>query len=303
MLSHRSLFHPVHHSMLSLFFNFHTSLFISGTVRAVGVYPLNMLAKTKDISFGRNPPGIWRNIKPAAGPDGSRGTSYEFFGRANSFITFPNRGKLDTRKSITILAWIYHQGKAGPIFNYNPRAWGVHFWMVAPGTLFVRFTRRGTRDFTTALLSRSVKPNTWQYVGTTYDQSSGVAKLYVNGRTVARKKIGRIQLATNYPARMGARIGDGRYFRGRISCLQVYSVALSANQIAARDRRCFVPGTFQDFFITTFTSCSMIFWELASCLHSISNTNTNLLASAFFVINCILIQIHCCFDSCPEVVR
>ena len=59
---------------------------------------------------------------------------------------------------------------------------------------------------------------------------------------VARKRIGRIRLATNYPVRMGVRVGDGRYFRGRISCLQVYDVALNTRQIAGRAKRCFVPG-------------------------------------------------------------
>ena len=188
------------------------------------------------------------NIRPAPGPDGRRGTSYEFLGRRNSFIQFPNLGKIDTKKSITILAWVYHQGRAGPIFNYHPSAWGVHFWMVGPRALFVRFTKRRTKDFTAALMSRTVKPSHWQYVGASYDHSTGMAKLFVGGRLVSRKRIGRIRLATNYPARMGVRIGDGRYFRGRISCLQVYSAPLNARQIAARAKRCFVPGKLLFFF-------------------------------------------------------
>lgn len=208
----------------------------------MAVYPLNVRTKSRDISFSRNVPGIMSNVRPAPGPDGRRGTSYEFLGRRNSFIHYPNNGRLDTRNSITILAWIYHQGRTGPIFNYHPKAWGVHLWMVGPRTLFVRFTKRGNRDFTPALVSKTVKRSRWQYVGATYDQSTGIAKLFVSGRRVARRHIGRIRLATNYPARMGVRVGDGRYFRGRISCLQVYNVALSARQIAARAKRCFVPG-------------------------------------------------------------
>lgn len=182
------------------------------------------------------------NVRPAPGPDGRRGTSYEFLGQRNSFIQFANNGRLDTGKSITILAWVYHQGRAGPIFNYHPKAWGVHLWMVGRRTLFVRFTKRRTRDFTAALASKTVKQSRWQYVGATYDKSTGTAKLFVSGRLVAKKRIGRIRLATNYPARMGVRVGDGRYFRGRISCLQVYNVALNARQITARAKRCFVPG-------------------------------------------------------------
>ena len=69
-----------------------------------------------------------------------------------------------------------------------------------------------------------------------------MAKLFVNGRFTARKFIGRIRLATNYPVRMGARIGDRRYFRGRISCMQVYNGALSRSQVISKKRKCFRRG-------------------------------------------------------------
>ena len=97
-----------------------------GTLRARGVYPLNALVKGRDISFSRNPAGYLRGVRPAPGPDGYRGTSYAFRGNRNSFIQLPNNGKLDTRRDITILAQIFHSGRAGPIVNYNTRAWGVH---------------------------------------------------------------------------------------------------------------------------------------------------------------------------------
>ena len=175
-------------------------------------------------------------------PTACRGTATTFYGRSNSYIQFPNRGRLDTRLSITLLAWIKHQGRGGPIFNYMPNGWGVHFWMVAPRTLFARFTRRRGRRFTRAVSSRTVRYRTWEYVGATYDYRSGIAKLFVRNRFVASRRIGRIRLATNYPVRMGARVGDGRYFRGSISCMQVYKKALTAGQIIARRTRCFKRG-------------------------------------------------------------
>lgn len=178
-------------------------------------------------------------MRPVQGPDGTRDGAYQFYGRSNSYILFPNRGGLDTKYSISLLAWIYHQGRAGPIFNYMPNGWGVHFWMVSPRTLFVRFTRRGRRSSTHALISRTVTPWRWQFVGATYDGRSGVAKLFVNGRFTVTRYIGRIRLATNYPVRMGARIGDRRYFKGRISCMQVYNGALTRSQINSKKRKCF----------------------------------------------------------------
>ena len=210
--------------------------------RAVAIFPLNGRTKGKDISSRRNWAGRLGYVRTAPGPDGTRDGSYQFYGRSNSYILFPNGGSLDTKRSITLLAWIYHTGRAGPIFNYMPNGWGVHFWMISPRTLFVRFTRRRGRRFTTAVVSRTVRPGRWQFVGATYNGRTGQAKLFVNGRFTARKYIGRIRLATNYPVRMGARIGDRRYFRGRISCMQVYNGALSRRQILSKKRRCFRRG-------------------------------------------------------------
>ena len=220
--------------------------YLSHSVRAVAIYPLNGGVKGRDISLSRNPTAILSNVRPAQGPDGTPDGSYQFFGKSNSFIQFPNRGKLDTRRSITLMAWIYHQGGAGPIFNYMPNGWGVHFWMILPQTLFARFTHRSTRRFTKAVISRRVLAKRWQLVAATYDGRSGRAKLFVQNRFVTQKYIGRIRLATNYPVRMGARLGDSRYFHGRISCMQVYPMALTRRQILARKTRCFRKGKTND---------------------------------------------------------
>lgn len=218
-------------------------------MRAVGLYPLNALVKARDISISRNPSGRLRHVRPAPGPDGYRGTAYQFYGNRNSYIDLPNRGKLDTKRSITILAQIFHSGRHGPIVHYNKKHWGVHLWMIKPRTLYVHFTKRRNRGATASLLSATVQPNRWQYVGTTYDYKTGVAKLYVNGRVVARKRIGRFKLATNYPIRVGSKIGDGRHFKGRISCIQIYNRALTARQIAARAKRCFMKSELSFYFI------------------------------------------------------
>lgn len=195
------------------------------------------------MSLYRNRPGIPVGVRLAPGPDGKPRGSYEFYGRRNSYIYFPNNGRIDTKTSITILAWIYHTGHSGPIFHYLPNGWGVHFWMVGRRTIFARLMKRGRRPISSKYISSSrITPYKWQYVGMTYDFRTGVAKLYLNSRVIAQKRIGRFRIATNYPVRMGVKIGDRRYFRGRISCVQVYDVALNANQIARRKRRCFRKG-------------------------------------------------------------
>ena len=114
--------------------------------------------------------------------------------------------------------------------------------MVSPTTLFVRFTRRRGRKSTPAVTSKRLLPRQWQYVGATYDYYKGIAKLFINRRFVASKRIGRIRLATNYPVRMGVRVGVKSYFKGRISCMQVFDRPLTTSQMLRRKKRCFARG-------------------------------------------------------------
>lgn len=209
--------------------------------RVVAIYPLDEQNKGRDVSGHRNPNGRLFGVRVGPGPDGWPNTATEFIGSKNSYIEFPNRGKLDTRISITVLAWVLHLGHSGPIFNYNrgPR-WGVHLWMTRPRQFFARFVKRDGR-FTTPLVTHggNVRFKAWNYLGATYDGNTGMATLWVNNRPVVRTNIGRLRLATNRPVRMGAKVGDRRYFRGRVSCVQVYSVALNRKQIIDASKRCF----------------------------------------------------------------
>ena len=208
-------------------------------MRPRAIFPLNRRYMANE-KRGRARPGKIGKVAYARGPFGKRDGSVRFFGRANSYIEFPNRrGKLDTRNSITLLAWIYHTGRAGPIIQYHPSNWGVHFWMVGPSTLFVRFNKRGRLASTAHVAVRGVRARLWHFVGATYNQRTGIAKLFADRRFVSARRIGRIKLATNYPVRVGARRRDGRYFRGRIACMQVYSEALTARQIRNSKKLCY----------------------------------------------------------------
>jgi len=51
-----------------------------------------------------------------------------------------------------------------------------------------------------------------------------------------------LDLATQDSIRMGVKIGDRRYFKGRIAQMQVYNAALSQEQIKAIQQRTQVSG-------------------------------------------------------------
>ena len=216
-------------------------------------FPLTSKYGSRDISPTRNLPGKIVGAIPAPGPDGQPGGAFKFRGRPDSFIEFPNKGRLDTKDSITILAYVNPE-TPGPIFNYNPKGFGMHFWMVRPNVLFARFVKRN-KKFTRPIASNRIKPRTWNWVATTYDKNTGYARLYVDSKITAERNLGKIRLATNYPVRMGARVGDNRFFRGKITCVQVYNVALSSKQIRAARKSCFKPGesTYMTFLLVCIT--------------------------------------------------
>ena len=197
----------------------------------VAFYPLNGKYETREIE-NRQLHGTPVGVFLAAGPTGKARGSYQFSGQANSYIEFPNDGGLDVQRSITMLCWIYPQNTDGPIFNYRTSgSWGVHMWLVS-GKLFARFTRRNYAFTTHLITDMPLALNQWHYVGSSYDYNTGIASLWLNGEQVAQQHIRKgITLATQDDVRMGVKGGDDRYFKGRITAMQIYDSALTAEQI------------------------------------------------------------------------
>ena len=207
---------------------------------AIAIYPLGGATKTTDLSQYKNPPAKLVRVSLTRGPDNNpRGATY-FSGRG--YVLIPNNGCLDTRFSMTIIAWVYPE-RPGPILHFNPRGWGVHLWMTRANELFVRFVPRSGKRVK-AVTSRSVKRYSWNFIAATYDHVTGLATLWRNGLPIAQRMLGKFPrgLATNHAAVVGRKPGDKRHFRGRISCLQVYNFAMTGSQIHAKMTRCFKPG-------------------------------------------------------------
>ncbi|XP_078376682.1 uncharacterized protein LOC144660015 [Oculina patagonica] len=199
----------------------------------IALYPLNGKYTTWDISGRSNPNGLARGVRLASGPDGLPQGSYQFSGKSSSYIEFPNTGALRAKNSITLLAWVYVKSRGGPIFNYNPLGWGVSLWVNSKHYLSAKFVE-GDDGCTTCFISAlPLKTNAWNYVGMSYDHTSGIAKLWVDGRVSSQRNIGtKISLSTSRSVRMGARAtNDGNYFNGRISRMQVYDRALTQREV------------------------------------------------------------------------
>ena len=198
------------------------------------MFPLNAEYETRDIK-NRTAPGNSSGVNLAPGPYGEEDGSYEFFGNANSFIEFPNNpgGALDVRYSMTILCWVYYDDKGGPdgpIFNYNTGSlYGVHLW-VHQGLLFARFNGRAFQNL--PYLWHTSLTGGWKFLGASYGNESGEIKLWVDGTLKQTLNMGAgVELGTQGSVRMGVRKNDQRFFKGKISQLQIYNEALSQQQI------------------------------------------------------------------------
>ena len=182
----------------------------------------------------------------APGPDGKPRGSYQFSGQNDSYIEFPNNGGLNVKHSITMLCWVYmeNSGVSGPLFTYNkPSQWGIRL-IIKFGKLRTRFKKR--TNLTTDV---PLEPRQWHYVGSSYDHETGKASLWLNGTKVKEGDIGaRITLSTEQIVKMGATAKpEGSNFKGRITAMQVYNVALTEEEVnevkdAGRGRNKYIYG-------------------------------------------------------------
>ena len=201
----------------------------------VAFYPLNKQFTTNDVKKRRQFKGNARSLAFTKGPFNASGGAYEFPGSCNSYIEFPNGGGiLDVKHSITLMCWVRPRGRDGPIFNYNKAKRGVHLWIVS-GTAFIRITEAETHALKTNISTDPLTVGKWVHVAATYNHTSGVNSIYVNGKLNSTTKfIPDFRISTNDPEiRMGATINDSSCFKGAIAQMGIYNVALNAKQIMA----------------------------------------------------------------------
>ena len=112
-------------------------------------------------------------------------------------------------------------------FQTTPQ-WGIRL-AINSGELASRF-KEGNNLLKTPT---NLKPKQWHYIGSSYDHEAGKTSLWLNGTKVEERDIRvDITLATEQNVRMGAAAKPGgRRFKGRVTAMQVYNLALTAEQI------------------------------------------------------------------------
>jgi len=75
---------------------------------------------------------------------------------------------------------VNRENDQGPIFQYGPNAWGMHLWIWAHGgSVFANSRSWAAQPYL------YISPNMWYYVGVTYAISSGIARVWINGRALS----------------------------------------------------------------------------------------------------------------------
>ena len=200
----------------------------------VAFYPLNASYKAAE-KENKQPKGILGDVAITNGPYNEPGGAYMFYGTDSSFIEFPNRGGLDTRFSITLMCWVRPGSQDGPLFSYGKDGGGVQI-LIARG----RFSLILSDLPASGLSSAKVLPaEVWVHVAATYNYHTGNSSLFINGHLNVSNRIRiRNAIATNTDKiRMGFRVNDNRYFKGKIAEMKVYHVALNEAQIQSSIRQ------------------------------------------------------------------
>ena len=208
----------------------------------VALFSLSGTNGTLDISPNGVTKAVSNNITFAPGPFGNPNGSFFFSGISSSYVELKNTGELDTRFSIGVFAWVHLDNSSGLIYKHEQVKKYYGFSLrVFHSTLGVkaRYMDRKTTTNYQLYKENVLKADTWNFIGTTYDYHTGIATIFVNNKTVMQvvmKK--KMELATESYVRVAATKKQKVYFRGKISCVQVYDQALSVDQIIKVKTRC-----------------------------------------------------------------
>ena len=167
--------------------------------------------------------------------NGEVGRAFVFDG-STSYIPLPASPSLNlgTGSGITIECWIKpaSANTLGPIVEWDSASTdGTEFW-VQPGLeLFTNVKDTSGNGHTMTSPGGILSTNSFQHVALTYDKSSGVAFIYLNGVQVDFDQFGQSHpaddLSLNIGGKLGQPIGLGQTYDGLLDEISLYNRALS----------------------------------------------------------------------------
>jgi hypothetical protein len=151
-----------------------------------------------------------------------------------------------TGDGFTVEGWINPTEilTARPLIEWNngTDVEGAHLWLSAdfavggrgPGSLFVNITDTSQTFHIFSTPPFLVVPNAWQHVALTYDKTTGLATIYLNGAFVTQQNLGTFTPQTGADLYFGYRpvgVLAGRRFLGGLDEVGLFNRALSPSEI------------------------------------------------------------------------
>ena len=168
------------------------------------------------------------------------GGAYEFDG-VDDHIFVPRSASLSVTGSLTLAAWmkVYDYSRQRPILEWNTNnVAGAHMWT---GTLGWQWGGKGTganlvdvtgNENSYVVSTANPTANQWQHLVVTYDQGTGIGRVYINGSLAAEKQLGVFTPKTAADLYIGRRPGQPTdLFYGMLDEIRVYNGALTSNEV------------------------------------------------------------------------
>jgi subtilase family serine protease len=180
--------------------------------------------------------------------NGEVGQAFALVG-TNAYVRIPANPSLDVGLGggMTIEGWINPSAVnvEKPILDWdNGSTWGVHFFIstasipygTGPGCLYANFRATDGNYHYLSSAAGLVQANVYQHVAFTYDKSSGLATIYLNGAVVALQNLGtNFTPQTSYDLYLGSIVSNpsqASQWAG-LDEISLYNRALSSNEVAA----------------------------------------------------------------------
>jgi RHS repeat-associated protein len=144
-----------------------------------------------------------------------------------------------TEGSFTLATWVRTADLSErPLLDFSsPTVYGSHLWQgvgangPALGALYGSVIDSAGLGHVIATKAHALIPGLWQHVALTYERSSGLASLYVDGQRVAAAAIGSFMPIGNLPFGIGYRVHTGQRFKGALDEALLIDRALSEAEV------------------------------------------------------------------------
>ena len=203
-----------------------------------GFWPMGSRYAGRDISGNENHMTV-SNVGTTTGPTGESNGAYTLQGKSNSYLQIPNNGALDVRYSFTLALYVKVSSSSteGPLFEWSHNGWGTHIWVLKNHMFYQYLIKRGGAANVGGHSFKAVS-SSWKFVATSYNHTSGMLRIYADGKEVSSKNLGKSELETSRHVRIGARdkSSDARYLAADIACVQLYNEPLTVEEIFQQAR-------------------------------------------------------------------